>query len=599
DATFTADSFGGRDTQHTVFLSEDDADYPWQSTNYDNTAGVTDTETTFAADGRSVLFTRTTASTQTIEEIAVLGEDPPFDLPQPAGANSQPAASANGDIAFVNVAATGPNAGVPWVWFLAQGSSTPVALQAGTHPKFSPDGSLIAFFSGTGSLSTMTTAGGSVALAGPTSFPGTVKDYTWSPDGTKFLFGLAVGAGAVDTAPVTAGSVLSSVAVTSCLTRANQVAWQPIPTTPDQVVRVWGSTRENTSVAVSKAGFGSPGTADAVVLADSYHFPDALSGAPLAGFVHGPLLLTPGSQTAVLPAIKAEMSRVLGSTSKPIYILGGTGSVSAGIQADLVTAGYTNITRLAGINRYETSLAIANFMGHDATAPQELLLATGTDFPDGLSAGAAAASYWPSGGGGAVLLTNGGTLLPDTKAYIDSAIANEDPNNKVYVTTVGGLAEKAYPLSLHPDVITCTGADRYETSACVAEVHFGAQPSAAIATGTSFPDALSGGAFAGAINAPLLLAPASLTTFNESPYFLHAASGAISTAYVFGGTGVVNSTQLGQLQSIIGLNTLYNQITPSSVLSAASRAVAKAKAAAKQAPYVKGQPRQLRRGSAG
>ncbi|MFI5100230.1 MAG: hypothetical protein ACHQE5_06910, partial [Actinomycetes bacterium] len=47
DATFTADSFGGRDTQHTVFLSEDDADYPWQSTNYDNTAGVTDTETTF------------------------------------------------------------------------------------------------------------------------------------------------------------------------------------------------------------------------------------------------------------------------------------------------------------------------------------------------------------------------------------------------------------------------------------------------------------------------------------------------------------------------------------------------------------------------
>ena len=314
--------------------------------------------------------------------------------------------------------------------------------------------------------------------------------------------------------------------------------------------------------------------------------------------MHGPLLLTPGTGATTWPSVLAELQRVTGSTAKPIYVLGGTGSVSQGIETQLTGLGYS-VHRLAGINRYETSLAIANFMGHDATAPQELLLATGTDFPDGLSAGAAAASYWPSAGGGAVLLTNGGTLLPDTKAYIDSAIANETPTDKVYVTTVGGLAEKAYPPALHPDVLTCTGADRYETSACVAEVHFGGQQNAAIATGTSFPDALSGGAFAGAINAPLLLAPASLLTFNESPYFLHAASGAISTAYVFGGTGVVNTTQVGQLRSIIGLNTVLNQITPTSVLSAASRALAKAKAATKQPPYVKGQPRHLRRGSTG
>ena len=39
-----------------------------------------------------------------------------------------------------------------------------------------------------------------------------------------------------------------------------------------------------------------------------------------------------------------------------------------------------------------------------------MLLATGTDFPDGLSAGAAGASYWPGAGGGAVLLTNGGKM---------------------------------------------------------------------------------------------------------------------------------------------------------------------------------------------
>ena len=341
----------------------------------------------------------------------------------------------------------------------------------------------------------------------------------------------------------------------------------------DQVVRVWGSTRENTSVAVSKAGFPPAGTADAVVLADSYHFPDALSGAPLATFVHGPLLLTPGAQGAALPAIKAEMSRVLGSTSKPIYILGGTGSVSAGIQADLVTAGYTNITRLAGANRYLTSLAIANFMGHDATAPQELLLATGTDFPDGLSAGAAAASYWPGGGiGGAVLLTNGATMVPQVQTYITNALAAQTPTRHVRVTVVGGLADKAYPGTASNKKLRDVGADRYTTSAYVAEDHFGAQKAAAVATGTSFPDALSGGAYAGSVNAPLLLVPPSLVSsayeFNEVPYFLNIASGAISTAYVFGGTAVVTSTQMAELMKIIGVNTTSSQITPVTVLTA-------------------------------
>ncbi len=64
------------------------------------------------------------------------------------------------------------------------------------------------------------------------------------------------------------------------------------------------------------------------MLADSTHFPDGLSGTPLATFVHGPLLLTPGTAATATVAIKAEIARVLGSTSKPIYILGGTGAVS-------------------------------------------------------------------------------------------------------------------------------------------------------------------------------------------------------------------------------------------------------------------------------
>ena len=600
DASVTKALYG-HDSQQTVFLSESnygelvaglhaDFDYPWQDTNYRNVAGPIDTQTSFTADGKEVLFTRTQGGAAKIEQIPAAGWDPPIDLAQPAGSNSQPSASVSGDVAFVNLASSGPTSGTPWVWILPSGSTTPVALQPGSLPRFSPDGTLISYVNGSGTLSTMTTTGTSVTAAGPTAYPGTIKDYAWSPDGTTFAFGLAIGNGGIYTAPVAPGSALTSVPTTLCSVRADQVSWQPVPATghEDQVVRVWGSTRENTSVAVSKAGFSTPGTADAVVLADSYHFPDALSGAPLATFVHGPLLLTPGTGTTALPAIKAEMGRVLGSTSKPVYILGGTGSVSAGIQADLVTAGYTNIVRLAGANRYLTSLAIANFMGHDATAPEEILLATGTDFPDGLSAGAAAASYWPGGGGGAVLLTNGSSMVPQVQTYLTNALKAQTPTRHVYVTVVGGLADKAYPGTASNPKYQAVGADRYETSAFVAELHFGAQKSVAVATGTSYPDALSGGAYAGSINAPLLLLPPSLISsayeFNEVPYFLNAASGAISTAYIFGGTGVVNTFQRDELMTIIGVSTVTTQITPSTVLTAKSRALTKIATTPKAAP---------------
>src|SRR5262249_48884120 len=106
-------------------------------------------------------------------------------------------------------------------------------------------------------------------------------------------------------------------------------------------------------------------------------------------------------------------------------------------------------------------------------------------------------------------------------------------------------------------------------------------------TGTSFPDALSGGAYAGSINAPLLLVPPSLTSaaymFNEVPYFLNAASGTISTAYVFGGTGVVTSTQASQLAAVIGVNTQSSQITPTTARTAKSHVLARGEGTAKRA----------------
>ncbi len=294
------------------------------------------------------------------------------------------------------------------------------------------------------------------------------------------------------------------------------------------------------------------------MLADSLQFPDALSAAPLAAEVHGPLLLTPGTAATPLPAVTAEITRLIGPSGK-VYIVGGTGSVSQGIQNALSV--HYSVQRVAGINRYETSLAVAKLLGQGASAPRQLLLATGTNYPDGLSAGAAAASYWTGSGpqGGAVLLTNGATLTADVRAYIQADIAaHPDPAAKVTVTTVGGLADKAYPVAGH---LSCAGADRYATSACVARTHFGAQPFVTVAAGDNFPDSLAGGVLAGAVNAPLILVPKPLTTTSAVPYWLHVTSAAVHVGYAFGGPGALGGP-VNQLRAIIGIGTGYSSVTP-------------------------------------
>jgi hypothetical protein len=532
-----------------IVLTEADGSYPFRLTNLDGEQPLDQVDSKPAwYQGEGVMFSRSVSGAAPDLRLAYLFGG------RYAGYNFE-YAPAPADLSDINASAVAYVANGSDIMLRAGGGTSKIG--SGTLPKVAPDGTSVAYLDpGTHLIHTMTLAGADDQVAGGDGRM--VNDLAWSPDGTMFLFSLG---GTVWEQPVGgAGGILPMHPVGGgalCNGQVGEVSWQPVPA-PKPVVRIAGADRVGTSVAVSRASFPTDHTADAVVLADSTHFPDALAGTPLAVRVNGPLLLTNGAAEAPDPRVLAEIGRVLRSTTDRVYLLGGTGAVSSGIETALNHAGYTTITRFAGTDRYDTALKIATFLGTGANAPRNIFLATGTDFPDGLAAGAAAAYDAGSNGGGVVLLTRGSTLPPPVGTYISDAVS-APAAKAVTVLTVGGMAAQAYA---GPNEVPVVGADRYQTSELVAEDVFGAPSGVALAMGTSFPDALSGGAYAGAHYLPLVLAPPSLTTTGAVPTYLHTRSASIGTGVVFGGTGVVSCTVETQLGQAIALAATHTSVTP-------------------------------------
>lgn len=310
---------------------------------------------------------------------------------------------------------------------------------------------------------------------------------------------------------------------------------------PATVHRIGGSDRYATARLVSQAQWKT-GAASAVVLARGDQATDALTGVPLAARVHGPLLLT--SPTALDGATRAEIDRATGgpSASKTVYILGGDSAISPGIEAGLRKAGY-KVVRYAGADRYGTALAIAASFG----ATPHVIVATGTNFPDALAAGPLGAVE-----DAPIVLSGGDSLLDaNTAAYVRSR-STVDP--------VGGAAEDAVAelpgLDPAHTVVdrTLSGATRYETATLVADkvTALTGHPATAlgVASGTVFPDALIGGAYAANAGIPLLLTdPATLPTATAAA--LTQRQSTLTSITVFGGPVAVSDTVEGLIAGAV------------------------------------------------
>jgi putative cell wall-binding protein len=300
----------------------------------------------------------------------------------------------------------------------------------------------------------------------------------------------------------------------------------PAPTIPTTPVRLSGSDRFGTAIAASAAEFPTAGTAGAVVLARSDDYPDALVGAALAAAKNAPLLFANGG--VLTPATQAEIQRVL-PAGGTVFLLGGTTAIPASVATSLTSLGFVPV-RYAGADRFATALAVADALND----PSTVLLATGVDFPDALAAGPAAAHVH-----GVVLLTNGSSLTPAVTTYLAT-----HPGT---VYAIGGPAVAA-----DPSATALSGADRYATAAMVASSLFTTPTNVGVASGTAFPDALSGGAFQAHFGGPIVLTDPHILPASTSTY-LTGAKTTLVTTRIFGGTTALSAVVQTAIGTALGL----------------------------------------------
>jgi hypothetical protein len=298
------------------------------------------------------------------------------------------------------------------------------------------------------------------------------------------------------------------------------------------VQRIYGTDAIGTSITVSQAEFPTAGSAQAVVLARSDFFSDALAGGPLAARLGGPLLITPGASlsTSLDPRVQAEIQRVL-PVGHTIYILGGDLALSPNIDTTLEGSGYT-VVREAGADEYATAVDIAEQLGN----PSTIFEATGLNFPDALSAVPPAIAT-----NGAILLTDGTTQAPETAAYLAA-------HSSDFRYAIGGPLAAA---GADPAAQAVYGQDLYGTSAAVASTFFPRATTFGAATGTGFPDALSGGVFMGApaTNGPVLLVQPSGPLPAAIASYLVGVAPTLAQGYLFGGPLAVGADVLSELEA--------------------------------------------------
>ena len=250
--------------------------------------------------------------------------------------------------------------------------------------------------------------------------------------------------------------------------------------------RMAGQNRYDTAGKISSSGWS---TSYYAVIASGEDYADAICSVPLAYKYSAPVLLT--SQNSLPIQSKTQLTNL---KVKHVFLIGGTKVISTEVENAIRNMGI-QVTRIAGSNRYQTSVLVAAYVKQTLGRSGTAVLAPGTNFYDALSiASIAAVKGYP------ILLSPSTNLTSELKTYI---------NNNITQTVVVGdtLAISDTIFSQLPSPSRICGKDRYETNLKVIQTYADILnfDNCYLATGEVYADALSGLPLAALKKAPVFL----------------------------------------------------------------------------------------------
>ncbi|OLN33839.1 cell wall-binding repeat-containing protein [Desulfosporosinus metallidurans] len=196
--------------------------------------------------------------------------------------------------------------------------------------------------------------------------------------------------------------------------------------------------------------------------------------------------------------------------------------------------------RLSGVDRFQTAKAISEQVNSGTV--QDVILTSGNNFPDALSASVLAKKL-----NAPIILVDGKVQgSSDALNYISQHLSK---TGTVHIIGGTGIIGSDFETLLSPNykIDRIGGYDRYDTDVLIAQkLNVAKNTPVVIASGENFPDALSISSVASSKGYPILLVGSSMsqgvTDFiaNDQP----------SQVYIVGGTSVVSDSVKAQVQSL-------------------------------------------------
>ncbi len=260
-----------------------------------------------------------------------------------------------------------------------------------------------------------------------------------------------------------------------------------------------GKDRYKTAIEVSKNGWTKSN--NAVIINGLDGLVDALTATPYAVLKDAPILLT--SKDKLNTDTAAELARL---GVKHVDIIGGTSAVSDSVKKEIEAKGIT-VNRIAGKDRYGTSLAVAEAMDKIKDVSKIAVVNGLTGLPDAVSVAAPAGDENMP-----IILSHPSRGIADSKAFLD-----KEGITKSYVIGATSAVSDAVKNSLYGTKVRLGGKTRHETNALVIDEFYSNSTmdniyvaKSGMAKSHELVDALAVGALASKNNDPVIIVSSSL-----------------------------------------------------------------------------------------